>query len=197
MIWLGTALLRYFGKMMKDNSSCLIDYYKPYDLNAVTEGELYSATRRLVFSKVNDNLFRLMRDYDPSLSKIIRNIKLAVNDCPNIQSVRKWNTPFLIFSDSPVKRTVTGWMPPEILQARLMPMLTAKESLPEILQKIREIICSQTEYVHAYPLVPLSMLIREAHVNIQDPAEMAVKPSTALLQDDVSRVISSSITYLK
>lgn len=191
------SIAEIFRKDDEGQFTCLIDYYKPYDLNAVTEGELYSATRRLVFSKVNDNLFRLMRDYDPSLSKIIRNIKLAVNDCPNIQSVRKWNTPFLIFSDSPVKRTVTGWMPPEILQARLTPMLTAKESLPEILQKIREIICSQTEYVHAYPLVPLSMLIREAHVNIQDSAEMTVEPSTALLQDDVSRVISSSITYLK
>jgi len=184
----------------KDNEGkfiCLIDYYRPYDLNALTEGELYSATRRLVFSKVNDNLFRMMRDYDPSLSKIIRNIKLAVKEAPQVQSVRKWNSTILVFSKYQISKFATGWMPPEILQARLMPKLTAKESLPEIIQKISEIICSQSEYVHTYPLVPLSILIREAHVHIQYPAEMVVKPSTALLQDDVSRVISSSITYLK
>jgi len=178
--------------------TCLIDYYQSINLEKITEGELYSATRRLVFRKVNDSLFRFMHDYDPSLSKIIRNVKLAVKESREVSLVRRWNTYFLIFgNEGDNSISVTGWMPPEILNARLHPFLTTKENLHEVITQIHDMITTQNDYVHAYPLVPLCLIIRESHIFIQDPLPRSVKPASNLIQDDVSRIIHSSITYLK
>ncbi len=178
--------------------TCLVDYYQSMNLEKITEGELYSATRRLIFRKVNDSLFRFMHDYDPSLSKIIRNVKLAVKECKDVSLVRRWNTYFLIFEDGVQNgMSVTGWMPPEILNARLLPFLTTKENLHDVITQAHDIITSQDDYVHAYPLIPLCLIIRESHIFLQDPIPHSVKPVSSLLQDDVSHIIHSSITYLK
>ena len=187
-----------FQKDESGRFTCLVDYYQSLDLEHMTEGELYSATRRLVFSKVNDSLFRLMREYDPSLSKIIRNVKRAVKDNPNIFLIRKWGDPYLVFdTNAPADFSLSGWIAPEMLLSRLSPSLTAKENLPDILRFVRRIIISQNEYVHAYPLVALCMIIREAHACIQDTAPCTVLPSYAFMKQDVSEIIRSSINAIK
>ena len=178
--------------------TCLIDYYQSLNLERISNGELYSATRRLVFRKVNDSLFRYMRDYDPSLSKIIRNVKLAVKESEQVSLVRRWNTNFLIFGNEVHKSIpMNGWMPPEILNARLLPFLTTKENLHDVITQIHEILTTQDDYAPAYPLIPLCLIIRESHIFKQDPIPNYVKPASNLIKDDVIRIILSSITNLK
>ena len=176
----------------------LVNYYQSLNFESLTEGELYSATRKLVFSKVNDSLFRFMHEYDPSLSKIIRNVKLAIKECNEVKLVRKWNTHFLIFdNDLREGMSISDWMPPEFLYARLVPSLTTKENLPDVIGQVHKIITSQGEYSNAYPLIPLCLVIRESHIFIQDPVPRSVMFTSNLMHEDVSRVIRSSITYLK
>lgn len=192
------SIAEIFRKDEKDRFISLIEYFKSVDIDTVSEGQLYSATRRLVFGKVNDSLFRFMRDYDPSLSKIIRNVKKAVKDNRKITLIRKWNTNFLNFSNTNrIILSLNGWMPPEILHLKLLPGLTSKENIPELLSRIQQIIALQDDYVHAYPLVPLCMIIRESHVLIQDSSPNSSALSTNLIQNDISRIISSSINSLK
>ncbi|MEX0721402.1 MAG: hypothetical protein WD059_12090 [Balneolaceae bacterium] len=49
-------------------------YFPKEQLSELKESEVAIKLRRLVFSKVNEGLFRNYRSFDPSLSKIIRNI---------------------------------------------------------------------------------------------------------------------------
>ncbi len=192
------SIAEIFRKDENDRFADLIEYFKSVDFETATEGQLYSATRRLVFSKVNDSLFRFMRDYDPSLSKIIRNVKKAVKENREISLIRKWNTSFLNFYNTQrVAISLNGWMPPEILNIKLLPYLTSNENIPEIISQIQEIITYQDEYVHVYPLVPLCMIIRESHILIQDPFPNSSIMSTNLVQNEVARIISSSINSLK
>ena len=50
-------------------------YFTPLRKSLVSEAEYLGALRRLLFSHINQHLFRLHREFDPSLGKIIRNIK--------------------------------------------------------------------------------------------------------------------------
>ena len=51
------------------------------------EEEATQQLRILVFSKVNQGLFRLYRENDPILARLIRNIKLAVKADPSFKQL--------------------------------------------------------------------------------------------------------------
>ena len=54
-------------------------YFECVNLEEASEEETLILLRRLIFSKVKQGLFRTYNEMDPSLGKIIRNIKLGVN----------------------------------------------------------------------------------------------------------------------
>ena len=56
----------------------LITYFESLNWRQLSDADLTIALRRLIFSKVNEGLFRSYRAEDPNLARIIRNIKEAV-----------------------------------------------------------------------------------------------------------------------
>ncbi len=66
-------------------------YFQGIDIQNSSDEELLSHLRRLVFSKVNQSIFRIYNESDPSLGKIIRNIKLAVQSIHNFEIVNRFD----------------------------------------------------------------------------------------------------------
>ncbi len=65
-------------------------YFNSLCLETASDEEILVHLRRLVFSKVNQAIFRLYNEADPSLAKILRNIKKGMSICPT----RRYGCPF-------------------------------------------------------------------------------------------------------
>src|SRR6056297_2949162 len=86
---------------------------------------------------VEDNIFRFYGERDPSLKKIIRNIKLAVKvqECENRVC---YQDGFLIVDKS--VQTDLEIMPVEFMQVRLCSSLSENSMIPDILIKVIDIM---------------------------------------------------------
>jgi len=69
-----------FHKNDSGNLIKLSEYFTVSDLNKLDQNETEIELRKLVFTKVDDNIFRHLGENDPSLRKIIRNLKLAIRN---------------------------------------------------------------------------------------------------------------------
>ncbi|HTP13329.1 MAG TPA: hypothetical protein VMM37_06845, partial [Bacteroidota bacterium] len=108
----------------------LAGYFGTRSLLAASREELFGATRRLVFSKVSEELYRLYREHDPSLSHIIRNIKIALRFSrtmiPVVQNNELWVQPYRTLH----AQEIAPLMPSEIIEARLAAHLGQRYTLP-------------------------------------------------------------------
>ncbi len=172
----------------------LQSYFEDYDLTNMSDQEVFSACRRLVFSKVNDGIFRNFRRIDPALGKIIRNLKLAIkkNSFVTLESEKDMSR--VIFkeeiSDS------KPLMPVEILRIRLTQRLEATMFISESLEVIHTIMNGQDWYRSEYPLVELSKILRYAYTQLHDNAEgdrQTVYQNNPLYEKNMQEFIRNSI----
>lgn len=142
-------------------------YFEDENLDSLTEADVQMKLRRLVFSKVNDGLFRNFGIFDMSLSKIIRNLKLAAakHDVP----VDRWGTDnYLFFGDEATEISSKPVFPPEFLEVRLTNRLHVNMETPEILNELENIFAKQDQYQKRYPIVQLARVIRRSFINLHD-----------------------------
>lgn len=71
-------------------------YFEGIDCTHATDQELLIHLRRLVFSKVNYGLFRLLNEADPALGKILRNTRLACQTLQNFDVIERFGDPCLV-----------------------------------------------------------------------------------------------------
>jgi len=152
----------------KDKNGKLIilkSYFHDKPVSKFSEDEINIELRKLVFTKVDDNIFRLYGEKDPSLRKIIRNIKLAIRDtdCKNRVCYRDGN---LIVCDKRDSDKPT--LPVAFMRIRLCSRLNEKSQIPDVLIEVIDIITEHKEYRQRFSLVALAKIIRESFVIVQN-----------------------------
>nr|BDD47193.1 hypothetical protein 4 [Balneolaceae bacterium] len=153
-------------------------YFNDIDAQALSEEELKIKTRRLVFSKVNDGLFRIFGNYDSSLSKIIRNLKNAASQLDLL--VRRIDTTnHVVFQADPADSKPL--MPQEFIEIKLCHRLSAKMNMVEVMKEIKIIFNNQELYRNTYPLVELARIIRRTYVNSHGKIKSQVLPKKPIL----------------
>lgn len=88
------------------------------DANQSTYEDLLIATRRILFQVVNDELFNHYRDTDPALTKLIRGIKAAAKNDPDVSIITRGNKKFVCFCAAD-KHAPYEEVSPELFQIRL------------------------------------------------------------------------------
>lgn len=154
-----------FQKDEDGNLIVLQSYFKNKLHPGITEDEVRIELRKLVFTKVDDNIFRYYGEKDPSLRKIIRNIKLAIRDtdCKNRVCYRDGN---IIVCDK--KDSDKPTLPVAFMRIRLCSRLNEKSQIPDVLIEVIDIITEQKEYRQRFSLVALAKIIRESFVIVQN-----------------------------
>ncbi len=173
-------------------------YFKQYDLEGMTDQEVYSVCRRLVFSKVNDGIFRNFRRIDPALGKIIRNLKLAIQKHPDIVLENKKDMSRIIFnSDGSDNKPL---MPVEILRIRLTQRLEATMFISESVDLLQTIMTEQDWYRPEYPLVEAAKIMRYAYTQLHENTAgqgQTVWPETPLFKKNLQEFIGKSIEEVR
>lgn len=165
-----------FQKDDMGNLSELQACFEPGRLGQMTDTDVKIELRKVVFTKVDDNLFRFYGEMDPSLKKIIRNIKLAVRDKEFEQETGYLDGYLVVGAGNNHNKTM---MPADFLQLRLCSRLKGNMQIPEIMAEVIGIIDQQQDYRKRFSLVALAAIIRECFVLLQNEGDSGSQDSVA------------------
>lgn len=183
----------------RDDAGTIIQlkvYFDGLLLEELSDQALLAHLRRLVFSKVNQGIFRLYNESDPALGKILRNIKLAIQALGNFVEIERFGEVYvapsycdpLIFLSS---------LDGEGLERVLRELLSGNERTPEILAKISHFLREQEENSRAIHLVTLAVAIRTVLAGERDVRVEYSSVEEKLHVDDVRTIIHQTCEELK
>ena len=168
-------------------------YFRDKDLSTLSETEVQMSLRRLIFSKVNDGLFRNFGIFDMSLSKIIRNLKIAANN-QDLNTCRIDGNNHLYFKNSLSIDSHKPMMPPEFLEIKLTYRLNTKMDTPEILNQVQEIFQQQTQYQQRYPIVQIARIVRRSSIHLHDlPKTFVENKNWIVSKDKLDQLLCKSL----
>lgn len=156
-----------FERNSDDEYVKLNEYFSDLNHKELNEEDIEIELRKLVFTKVDDNVFRAVGEKDPSLRKIIRNLKLAVKSTDS----NHW----VYYEDSSLIVEQEEWqqlptMPSEFMQIKLCARLEEGMQIPEIVKEAIDILQNQDRYRKRFSLIALATIIRETFVHFHEPS---------------------------
>lgn len=185
----------------RDKRDCYVafrEYFSDYNLDTISESELEMALRRLVFTKVNDGLFRNFGSVDPSLRKIIRNLKLGVKRNNDLLIKKSGNEKVLGLSTTDWDQNKLPSMPPEFLEIRLSAKVDDSMQIPEILEQLKKILQRQQVYLPCLALSQLAISIRRIFARMYDLEDQKTAAAGAVfLNGELEELIEDSIESRK
>ncbi len=140
--------------------SVIDQYFSTMNWTQLSEEDTRIALRRLVFSKVNESLFRSYREEDPNLAKIIRNVKEAVKNDSCVSLIRYREASWLVAGpeDSDISKLPIA--PPEILEAHLTSVVCGTSNTYKVVYSFVDFVAANPHYANAYPLTAFAQILR-------------------------------------
>jgi hypothetical protein len=176
-------------------------YFTEADVAAGTQFFLTALTRRLVFSKVNQELVAQLREEDPGLARITRNIRLAVKSHARLALTHDGKSATINLRSSNDSPEGVSQLPPEVLVAYMTPIMQGNPTIPRLLEELADVLASQTSHRPAIPLLQLALAIRQASVatsveapEVTDPDHF-VAADTAVIVDDVLDTLRKQMAH--
>lgn len=156
-----------FERDRNNSFTILNSIFFDIDLETAPSDEIEQQFRRIIVTKIDDNIFRSNGEKDPSLKKIIRNLKNAVQKTAFDKKVTVENG-YITMEDGSEDQDGLPASPSEILEIQLCHRIRASMQIPEVLQEVVNILeqfqCCQKKI----SLVALAISIRKAYVHIRD-----------------------------
>jgi hypothetical protein len=134
-------------------------YFEGIDTGRVTDEELLAHLRRLVFSKVNFGLYRLLNEADPVLGKILRNVKLAAQTLQNFTIVDRFGEQCLVPAACP---TLEHLPPPDQkeIEREFHRVADQTDHVPGLLAVLSRFLRQQHEARRIVPLMSVALAIK-------------------------------------
>lgn len=134
-------------------------YFEGLALDELSDQALLSHLRRLVFSRVNQGLFRLYQEADPSLGKILRNIKLCIRALGNFDEVERFGELYIVPTSCD---TLLHLEEPDLerVRAELSKRMRGDERIPELLARLSYYLRGQEVHSRLVPLVGIAQVFR-------------------------------------
>lgn len=150
----------------------LVAYFGAARWAALPDDELFVAYRRLVFSKVNESLFRRYREADPVLAKIVRNLKNAVKAREEVSLDRQTGAQWIrVHAGAEAGGGGLPAAPPEVLEAYLVRALRRDDSIQGAVQALVAFTALHPHYAAGYPLTQFAQVVRAALQRLCEPEE--------------------------
>ena len=171
-------------------------YFQGIDRGAVTDQELLTHLRRIVFTKVNHGVVRFYGEADPDLGKILRNIRLSVQALRNFSVVERFGDTFLLPSFCPSLEDRPAFSREE-LESALRHDARPDDHVPAMLAHLSRVLRAQHERSRLVPLTAVALAIKsiyfapETAVSAPDaaPDPFTVPEVMALVQEACREVL--------
>ncbi len=177
----------------RDESGALIQikaYFDGIDLAQSSEEVLLSHLRRLVFSRVNQSIFRIYSEADPGLSKIIRNIKLAIQSLRNFVPLERFGEQCLVPALCDPHFHLPR-MERQDLAVYFGPLLSPADTDPEMLSKVSKALREQADFSRVVHVVALAQLFRTVYETPQISQKASNDVEQKLEVEDMENLIAN------
>ncbi|MBI3193805.1 MAG: hypothetical protein HYZ34_04950 [Ignavibacteriae bacterium] len=163
-------------------------YFDSIHYATCTEEELLVHTQRLVFAKVNQGLFRIYHDVDPTLSKILRNIKLCIQAVGNFTESERFGEQLIAPAMCDIQEHLPS-MEKEELQRALQDSATRNENIPALLAHLATYLRTQKEYRKSVPLIHVAMTFKSFYLSREESTRVAHDAEQEMLMDDAKVIL--------
>lgn len=182
-----------------DNGQFIVleQYFNSAKWEALSEEEIKVALRRLVFSKVNEGLFRNYREEDPNLAKIIRNIKEASKQDKRVHLVRTRDSSWLVVGPSADEPNHLPLAPVEVLEAFMRSVVCTTSNTYKAVSALADFVAEHPHYCNGYPMSAFAQVLRASFIGRVTPEtqteELSFEPIEVenAIQRAVSKVRNS------
>ncbi len=145
-------------------------YFAAYPPEGLTDEEVLVHLRRLVFSHVNQGIFRLYNEVDPSLGKVIRNIKLALQQFDSLVLIARFGVPCLAPAEGD-RMLQSRSIEIEELETGLRSYIRGKSNIPFMLGKLALFLHESRDVCRVIPLTNAAIVFRSIYsTNFGDEA---------------------------
>jgi hypothetical protein len=159
------------------------------ELDDCSDEAVVAALRPLIFAKVNQNVIRMYGEMDPTLGKILRNIRLALERTQLFKQVTRFGEVHLI----PAHLDELVHLPPmafEMTRREFSRVVLIHDNIPTMLKKLHSLLVEQDEYQRGVPLVTAALLFREIYSLEWEAQEEAVELAPSELEEqDVVKLV--------
>jgi hypothetical protein len=191
------AIAELFRRSPQGSFRCLETYFRKTDREGtLTEDELRIELRSIVFSAVNHHIFRMYREQDPALSRIIRNLKLALKHHRELFVTEQWGLAVISPDIAGSEPAPLPLAEPEMLALLFHRQVSPRSSMQEMLGELGEVLRESPGGPWAFPLVDTALMIREIYrqdVPLQDAAPLP----DSLLQMDIEAMTDAVLHRLR
>jgi hypothetical protein len=162
----------------------------------LSEEELLAHTRRLVVSHVQQEFARLLKDLDPSLEKLRRNLRLAARRDERLTEELIGGTLWLVIQSDADHRRHLPPMPWEFLEELLAPKIGGQALVPETLDAFVDALLGQDLYRRGFPLTALALTVRTIYARREQVVEATedCHRALSLSPDEVTAIIVNAVT---
>lgn len=166
-------------------------YFDSIDIDGSSDEELTSHLRRLVFSKVNQGIFRIYNEIDPGLGKIIRNIKLAIQTLQHFSIVDHFGEACIVPAGCETLEHLTPLDRTEV-EHELFRIANGSDHVPALLAALSRSLRAQTERSRVVPLVSMALAIRAFYERPVAPASAQPEAIDRLTHEDTLQIIKEA-----
>ncbi|HUL44092.1 MAG TPA: hypothetical protein VLY03_07015 [Bacteroidota bacterium] len=174
----------------------LTTYFLGLPLEDAGDEETLVYLRRLVFSKVNHSVFRLLSEADPSLAKILRNVKQSMQALRVFEEVERFGEICVVPSLCEPLEHLPSYERSE-LEADLLAVSTGDELIPEMLGKVARVLREECARCRIVPLVTVGLVIRDVYERKLMPGSAGQYSDSPMLRHDVTSVVASCCDEVK
>lgn len=160
------------------------------------EDLIENSLRRFVCSLVNRRIFELHRQFDPSLARIIRNIKLAALTHPDLTAGEHLGERVLLPRWTSHLNTRLPVMAPELLSSDLLARLEGPRTLARILSALSAVLTEQTLYRRLIPVTQAAVAVRSVLAPSEDLSGSPHDP-WELTPGDVERIVDRTLDHVR
>jgi hypothetical protein len=171
-------------------------YFSGLPFAEFEDAELLIHLRRLISSKVNLGIFRMLNEADPSLGKILRNLKLAIATLQQFEEVERFGEPYIRPS---LCDTLEHLPEPTIedLERALTESSSGSAFVPDLLAKFSIYLRTQEQFKRTVPLVSLALAIRTASIVREQLPSEGSSPVDLSLVFDAPTIVRLTMTDIR
>ena len=138
-----------------------------------SDEEIVDHLRKLVFINVHKTIIRLYSETDPTLGKILRNLKLGIAKSDAFEeSIRFGETMLVVKNGDPLfGRPCMG---SDELQRAISNVVNVHDTIPAILAKLHAFLTEQEQYQRAVPLFQVATTVKSVYVIGWETEQIAV-----------------------
>ena len=166
----------------------LCAYFDGIPLESCSDEEALVHLRRLVFSKTYNGLFRFYNEADPTLGKVLRNIKLAVQSLNNFEELDICGEPSIV----PSACTPLRHLPPadrETLERSLAASLSGRQAIPPMLAQLSCYLRGQRLHSRIVSLIDVAVVFRALYTRPLLLPALVESGSEQTLQMDIENIL--------